>query len=162
MIYDVFRSPVIIDTFLTFCYGDSKAANGVREGIVKSSNNPFGHGAFASIMWSRGMDVEGGWEGALGHARNRSFEGGGGGIDVMLVYGREDKWIKPEMGRRVYERLGDEGGEKSMWEVEGGGHCVMHEYGELVGIIVGGVGGEKRVRGRKEEWGGVGVAERIF
>ncbi|GMH46329.1 hypothetical protein TrRE_jg2931 [Triparma retinervis] len=121
-VYDAFRSDAAVEAFLKICYArHPESSGGVKGGIMDAAGSGYGHGAFASILWGESVET--------------FFEGGGGGVDALLVYGDADPWIKTGMGREVCKELGGRGGEVGMWVVEGGGHCVQHEFGELVGKI---------------------------
>jgi hypothetical protein len=103
-----------------------------------------GHAAFASIMWSPPLTLEGsGGEDDINSSNSRTngdFQDCLSRVscDVLLVFGKDDPWCKPAFARKMLSALDQREPDKvhRYIEISNAGHCPNHEAPTAVSYLL--------------------------
>eukprot|EP00587_Corethron_hystrix_P004843 CAMPEP_0113321998 /NCGR_PEP_ID=MMETSP0010_2-20120614/15297_1 /TAXON_ID=216773 ORGANISM="Corethron hystrix, Strain 308" /NCGR_SAMPLE_ID=MMETSP0010_2 /ASSEMBLY_ACC=CAM_ASM_000155 /LENGTH=387 /DNA_ID=CAMNT_0000180321 /DNA_START=181 /DNA_END=1344 /DNA_ORIENTATION=+ /assembly_acc=CAM_ASM_000155 len=134
LLFDQIRDLNTIEKYLEVAYANADAFDeDLMAKIRACTEGKGGHAAFASIMWSPPVHFKNQVEGfsdALSHLR----------CDTLLLFGAEDKWCTPSIGKNMMKSLNCKGRNEYFTqryiELSDVGHCPNHEAPKAVSDVL--------------------------
>jgi len=135
VLFDFIRNPQTIEKYLENAYSNREAFDSeLIQQIRKCTEDPGGHAAFASIMWSPPTTFDSEKESNFYSSLAKLS------CDVLLLFGKDDPWCKPAFAKRMYKCLSQrdsaDGNIHRYVELDNVGHCPNHEAPAAVGRVV--------------------------
>jgi pimeloyl-ACP methyl ester carboxylesterase len=137
-LFDSIRDLDTIETYLDTAYHHREAFDDtLMKQIRACTEGKGGHAAFASILWSPPVTFS-------EDPSNNDFGTNLQKVqcDALLIFGKEDTWCTPSVGKRMYNILSSRDNDNDnkpitrYVELENVSHCPNHEAPQAVGSIV--------------------------